>query len=346
MRGAPEPIRVALVGYGATGRGIAALIAERPGLELVAVADADPRLEGLAVPGSAAMVCPLVEPRTVAADIVVITTTSHLEPFAAVALPWIESSTNVLSICEELGYPWLSHPELARRLDAAARDAGVSILGAGANPGLVMDVLPLVLGASLAAIDTVDVRRTIDLSDYGALVQRFGFGLTPAAFEAAGNLVVGHVGFEQSIAHVAAVIGLELDAIDVSRPAIAHVTAGRREGVHHVLDAGSVAATRQTASGLASGRPRITVTEYFAFTPAVGEIPLGDSWRIEGAGRALVLEAPDGVPSLATTLAMAVNCLPAVLAAVPGLRTMSDVPIRDFAGHASQLNGGLNTQMA
>ncbi|MFF8571696.1 hypothetical protein ACF07W_20260 [Streptomyces sp. NPDC015140] len=104
--------------------------------------------------------CYLMAPRTVsssvndpadlpAADLAIVATTSDLHRVAGTLLPLLERSYKVLSISEELAYPWQSHPGLARRLDDTAKAHGVTVLGSGANPGLLLGTLPL-LGPGLA----------------------------------------------------------------------------------------------------------------------------------------------------------------------------------------------------
>ena len=50
----------------------------------------------------------------------------------------LEQGINVVSSAEEMSYPMASEPELAKKLDEIAKANGVSILGTGINPGLIM----------------------------------------------------------------------------------------------------------------------------------------------------------------------------------------------------------------
>jgi hypothetical protein len=122
----------------------------------------------------------------------------------------------VVSTCEELAYPWLRHPALADRLDAAARARGVAVVGTGVNPGLVMDRLPLVLAQACARVTGARVERVVDAARRrGPLRAKVGAGLTVAEFEAgaaAGKL--GHVGLAESAVIVS--LGLGLGAPGVS----------------------------------------------------------------------------------------------------------------------------------
>ena len=55
----------------------------------------------------------------------------------------IIAGSNIISICEELSYPYGKHPELATKIDKLAKDYKVTVLGTGVNPGFLMDALPL-----------------------------------------------------------------------------------------------------------------------------------------------------------------------------------------------------------
>ena len=96
-----------------------------------------------------------------------------------------KAGAHVVSTCEELAYPWTAQPQLAAELDAAARRAGVTLLGTGVNPGYAMDALPLMLTAPCAAVRGVRVLRVVDAARRrGPLQRKVGAGLTPAEFEA------------------------------------------------------------------------------------------------------------------------------------------------------------------
>ena len=87
-------------------------------------------------------------------DVVLQATGSHIPDVADQLKEIAAAGCNVVSTCEELAYPWLRHPALAREIDAKARECGVTILGTGVNPGFIMDTLVLVATAVCS-----DVRR-------------------------------------------------------------------------------------------------------------------------------------------------------------------------------------------
>jgi len=59
----------------------------------------------------------------------------------------LEAESSIVSTCEELSYPFRTHPELAAKLDSAAKESGVALIGTGVNPGFVMDKLVVTLAA-------------------------------------------------------------------------------------------------------------------------------------------------------------------------------------------------------
>ena len=57
--------------------------------------------------------------------------------------PAVEAGINVVTIAEEMGYPFVKYPKLCQEMDRLAKEKKVSILGSGINPGFAMDLLPL-----------------------------------------------------------------------------------------------------------------------------------------------------------------------------------------------------------
>ena len=171
-------VQVAHVGLGAIGREVARLVLQRPDLRLVAACDISPGLVGTSL--AAALGEHLVEDLTVAErltdvspplsgpDLVVThTTSSSLARCLPELLAAVEAGAHVVSSCEELSYPWLQAPEAAATIDAAARAAGVSVVGTGVNPGFAMDYLPVVLSGAAKRVDSVSVHRVQDAGSTG-----------------------------------------------------------------------------------------------------------------------------------------------------------------------------------
>jgi len=333
------PLRVALVGLGASGRAVGKALLDREGCQVVAATDVDPTMLGLDL-GDLLGAPPLGVPVGAGAspsepvDVAVVATTARLSELEPTVASLLESGVHVLSLCEELAYPWASHPVVAGRLDRLARSSGVSLLGCGCNPGFIMDTLPLVLGGLTHGVQRVEMERTADLSPYGAVVREFGVGLTPAEFAAAAATdgLAGHVGYEQSAAMLADGLGWSLDAVDVEpvRPAI--IAAEERVGPYTRIEAGTVAAVTQIAKARSDGRTMIDIAMHFGFFAPGDAFQVRDVCRLHSAGGVLEVVAPHGYDSFAGSVALAANLLPALVELEPGLRTMADVRVADFTG--------------
>jgi hypothetical protein len=180
------------------------------------------------------------------AEVAILCTGSRVPAVAPQIEEALAAGLHVVTSCEELAYPALRHPDLAARLDAAARAGGRAVAAAGVNPGFVMDRLPLFLASACVLVERVLVERVVDAARRrGPLRAKVGAGLDPETFRngvAAGRL--GHVGLAESAAMVAAGLGW---------PAT-HVP----ETIEPVVgDDGLVLGVRQTAAVWQGGRERV-----------------------------------------------------------------------------------------
>lgn len=336
------PLRVALVGLGATGVRAGAAIGRRSDAVVVAAVDTDPAKQGRAlaelIDGADASVT--VGGRLAGlgevADAAVVTTTSHVAQITPLALELIEQRLHVITLCEELGYAWRSHPEESAAIDAAAKASGVCVLATGCNPGFAMDTLPLVLTAAVQGVRRIEVQRTADVTDYGPLLDKFGFGMTPEEYEAAvGTSVIGHLGFEQSIAHIADVLGWELDAIEIADPRPAAFAQEAIEGEYVSVAAGGVATVLHGGRGIVGTETVIDLRANFGFLREGDGVPRGDRYLITGRDITLDFASTAGLPSFDVTISMLVNGLVALPGIAPGLRSTSDLPVRVLASGAA-----------
>jgi 4-hydroxy-tetrahydrodipicolinate reductase len=335
--------RIALVGLGTTGVAIGQSLLRRTDCEVVGAADKNPAHVGSdlgtllgGVTNGVTVVETIFELPD--ADVAIVATTSDLKQVAETLVPLLERSINVVSICEELAYPWQSHPDVSARLDDVARRHGVSVLGTGANPGVLMDTLPLLLTVLTQQVRRVTIRRRTSMSRYGAILSKFGLGLTLEEFEAqqAAGRVIGHVGFEQAIAALGSGLGWQLDSIEVDavRPALVSETV--RAGDHVTIQPGGIAAVTHAARGRLAGDVLIDLEITFGFFADGDDMAPGDDYRIEGADQSLDLSSKTGFESFLSTIAAAVNSAAATVDAPAGLLSMGDLPARALASKGSR----------
>jgi len=328
-------INVIQYGLGPIGASIVRLMLQKPELRIVGAIDVDPAKAGkdlglVAGVGRELGVIVSSDAEKVlrgGADVVVHTTGSWLESVADQLLACVTARTHVVSTCEELSYPFRKHPQLSQSLDRCAAANGVAMLGTGVNPGFVMDKLVLTLSAVCRRVDSANATRIVDASKRRLPLQKkIGAGMTVEEFErqvAAG--VIKHHGLPESVAMVADGLGFTLDEItETIQPMVAsrdvkteflEVAAGQAAGVH------------QVAHGLHQGRPLVSLE----LRMYVGATNPGDTVELVGDPD-ISMTVPGGTHGDIATAAVAVNCIPAILEAKPGLRTSRDIPMHYYAG--------------
>ena len=261
---------------------------------------------------------------SVKADVAVHATSSFLKTVYPQIASIIEHGVNVVSTCEELAYPYIVDASLAASLDSLAKKHGVTVLGTGINPGFLMDTLPIALSGVCQEIESIRVERVIDAAKRRLPFQKkIGAGLSPQEFDEMikEGRITGHVGLEQSVSMIADALKLDLEEVKVDpvRPVIAEKPVESRE---IKVEKGMVAGLTQTAYGLISGKPFITLV----FKAYIGAKEEYDSITIEGTPRINQRITPCVHGDLATA-AVVVNSIPKVIKASPGLKTMKDLPV-------------------
>jgi 4-hydroxy-tetrahydrodipicolinate reductase len=258
-------------------------------------------------------------------DVAVLCTSSSLRKVLPQFEEVLERRVPIVTTTEEAAYPAPRNRRLARRLDAAAKKAGVAVLGTGVNPGFTMDALPIALSAVCERVDRIEVHRVQDArSRRLPFQQKIGAGLSPEQFTRQVELgTVRHVGFTESIQMIGDAMGWSLDRIvDDVAPKIAE-----REVASEVLavEAGQVCGVIQNGVGYAQGEP-VIILRLEAYLGAPDPY---DSVLIEGSPR-IYSKIDGGVHGDIATASITVNSIPAILTAAPGLRTMRDMRLPSF----------------
>ncbi|HVT06251.1 MAG TPA: dihydrodipicolinate reductase [Polyangia bacterium] len=320
MTAAP-PVPVAVIGLGAIGREVVKAVRSRPGLTLVGAAD--PAFVGRdagEVAGIGAAGVPVratAAEALVGAEVALVLTASSVSELVPIVDACAAAGVDLVSTCEDLAYAPLVTPELARRIDEQARDAGITVVGTGVNPGLVMDRLPVTLAAACVRVDRVAVTRVVDAAKRrGPLRAKVGAGLTPDEFQAGVSARrLGHRGLSESCALIGLGLGWSFDEI---RSTIAPVLDARQG-----IDPGRVAGLRQSAVGLVDGRELVRLD----LEMSVSAPEPHDRVVIEG-DPPLDMIIRGGTHGDRATVGTVLNAvLPAQIAA-PGLRTVLDLALR------------------
>ena len=187
-----DKMRIIIMGCGIMGRRVAEALLPKQSFEIVGALDIDPELSGkdlgelFSAPRNTGVIIESDAESLfsrVKADAVVHTTLSHLSTVLPQIERCIQAGLNIVSTCEELSYPWKRHPELAAEIDRLAKEAGVTVVGTGINPGYLMDSLPLALTAPCLRVDSVRVTRMMNSARRRIPFQKkVGTTMTPQEF--------------------------------------------------------------------------------------------------------------------------------------------------------------------
>ncbi len=324
-----RPLKVVQFGMGAIGQGVARYLLSRKDLVLEAAIDHSPLLLGRDVGD----ILGLQQPTGIfvsadaeqvlgrsRAQAVILTTVSRLPQLAEPLRLCIQHGKNVVSSAEELLYPWVKYPELARKLDEEARAAGVTLVATGVNPGFVMDTLPILLSGVCSKVTSLRVQRHQDASRRRpSFLTKIGAGLSPEAFaeKMAGNRL-GHLGFTESMQMIAACLGWQLERTEEG--IVPHIAARDIEAPPIQVARGRVAGIHQTAKGYINDKAVITLE----LQACLRHPKPVDSVIIE-ADPTVHSQLKGGIHGDIATFAILVNALPRVVQAPPGLKTVPEL---------------------
>ena len=329
-------IRVLVLGTGQMGAGVARLLLKKQGLRLVGALGRRSEQSGMDLGRVIGLDSELgiridtdlegVIART-RPNVAIHTTCSTMADAKGEILGLARNGVNVISIAEEMAFPTADLMEPASEIDRLAAHHGVAVLGTGINPGFVLDTLVIVLSAVCSNIESIVAERVNDLAPFGPTVlQDQGVGLTPEAFTKCvdAGTVVGHIGFAQSIHMIADSVGWEIDRIDETREPIVSTVARATPFVK--VEPGQTAGCLHRAVAYRNGRPVITLNHPQQIHPHAEGIETGDRIEIRGTPAVNLSGSPE-IPGGEGTVALAVNMIPRVLNATPGLHNMADLPV-------------------
>lgn len=318
------------VGLGPIGREIVSAAIKGGACEPVAAVDISPDLIGVSltdiVEGAPAIkvLGDLEEAAELASErgatAALVATGSRVQQVAPQFETLMAAGLNCVSTCEELIFPWLRAATQADELDAFAREHGVSVLGAGVNPGFALDLLPFVITRACQTVTAVYATRIVNGSLRRQQLQaKIGSGMDEDEFRTlSADNAIGHVGLGESAALLASSLGWEWDNIEQSiEPVIADedITTDYFE-----VKQGQVRGQAQKLT-LIAPQGRIELELIMAL-----DEPSMDVVRVEGEPPVNVI-VEGGIHGDRATAGAVVNFVTPCVKATPGLRTVADVPL-------------------
>ena len=258
----------------------------------------------------------------VPADVAILSVGETMERAAPYLRRCIAAGVNVISLSEQVFYPWRCAPALAAEIDALAKERGVTVTAGGIQDLFWVNLVAVVSGAS-QTITAIDGVGCANADDYGpAVAQDNCIGESAEGFcvtcEDPTRANVFTIGLEA----LAAQLGFNVTGWEQGfRPLLA------------VVPVESSALGRTIEQGQVVGAVTWSRVDTEEGVPLTGEIHLkvfgeGDSetnrWVIHGEPE-LHVETPE-LPGRIATCTAVINRLPDVLAAEPGLVTVERLP--------------------
>jgi 4-hydroxy-tetrahydrodipicolinate reductase len=248
----------------------------------------------------------------------------------------LASGINVVTTRDEVQYAETMAPALRTRIEEACRAGGASIHATGSSPGFISEAMPLVLMSLQRRLDALTIDEFADLSSRNSPELVFtimGFGAKASTFDDRRLNSLKH-SMGPSLHLIADAIGMPLERVEVK----GEVGLAREDTpvAAGLIGRGTVAATRITVSGIRGGRPLLSQRlNWYCGTN------IDPAWELRESGWRLLVEgdvpldvsirfpvAPERyaetTPGL--TAHRAVNAVPFVCEAPPGLHSTLDLP--------------------
>ncbi len=236
-------------------------------------------------------------------------------------------------------YPQAATEDVRGPLEQGCRDGSSTFWGTGIDPGFGTTQFPLALLSVADRIDAIRLYELGDISTYPVgwiMHDVYGYG-QPMDFESpllsSGILKDWWRGTVEEVAHA---VGVTIDELTFDYD-VAETTTGVETAWGHV-DPGTIGAIRFQVNALVGDRPFVTLEHVDRVDPHAAphwRSPVeaeSISYRVEIDGRPAYRaevsfdREPGYEPGAAATAMHAVNAIPAVVAAAPGVLGFQDLP--------------------
>ncbi|MBF0410462.1 MAG: NADP-binding protein [Candidatus Riflebacteria bacterium] len=331
-----KPIRVVQWGLGALGRSLVRLMTEKEGLRIIGAIESRKGFAGkdlgkVAECGKNLQILVkdthkgLLKKSDV--DVVVHATTSFTREVIDEIQAIVEAGIHCITLTEEMAYPELSEPDIIKPIEALARKNRVTVLGAGFNPGFILDSQIIMMTACCHRVEKIEAERKINLLPLGeSYFRTLGIGNTHLAFQVglSQGTILKHIGFKESAYLISHATGLEIDSMtETVKPVLAETdrVIGKTS-----LKAGSVCAVSHSASASFQNKEIIRLSQLYYTDAADLKGDVADKIRIHGYPDINMSIDPE-IPANMGAVGIVVNMIPLVVKSSPGIKRVFDMPI-------------------
>jgi len=246
----------------------------------------------------------------------------------------LESGKNVVSTAAYFA-PEFRGQDVADRLEAACEKGGTTLFGTGVEPGFMFERVMPTLTGMCTDVDHVRLVEVIDAAQHpAAMMIKEALGIGKPLEEVTGDSPFGQyfrAFFSEMATAAALALGVRFDRVE-SGLDVAPASRDLNIAVGTVAK-GTVAGDRYWVDGIVDGKVFMRVEIYWLVEPGVIGWPAPADryqWHIEIEGRPSARMILDALPSLDgtaeaydpgfyATMATAINAVPAVCEAAPGV---------------------------
>ena len=243
---------------------------------------------------------------------------------------------NVVTTTGGFHHPGSMDPDVRGRIEAACATGGSSLHSTGISPGFISEAVPIVLTSIQRRLDRLHIAEFADLSSRDSPVLLFelmGYGQDPSTFDPM-RWSYGGESFGPSLRLIGDAIGMPLDSVESSGEL---ATAVRDiEIAAGTIPAGTVAGQRMNVVGRHGGKELLSFSATWYCSTEIdadwdlrpggwhvtveGDCPLDMDLRLDIPLESMAESTPG------YTANRAVNAVPVVCGAAPGIRTTVDLP--------------------
>ncbi len=271
---------------------------------------------------------------------------------------FLKAGVNVVTTASNV-YPKFYGPAVYDKLEQAALAGGSTFHGSGINPAFMSEVLPLTLSGLTHRAKRIIVREVSDVNHYAStafeiMLDHVGFGKTPeAALGSADAFLKGmNAYFGESILMICDHLGVTLERID-NHHEVAVAKSRVTLDCGRTIEPGTVGCRRFEWRGIVGGKEAIILSTYWKTT-----MDIEPAWDVESGRQVEWTVTVEGTPSVQCkvgicasfdpadpnynkqgeeaavqgTAVHAVNAIPYVCEAAPGIKTFLDLPMMGSRG--------------
>ncbi len=338
-------IRVVQWGSGNVGRHVIRTLAEHPDMELVGLMVTDPAKVGRDVGDIARIATTGIHATDDLDEIVELDADVVLHMPLPSLVYGDDPDADLNNFCALLAsgkhvvttvgymYPQVYGDDVMGPLTEACRAGGACFHGTGANPGWFGDLLPLLMSGLSLRIDRIDVQEISNFQMYPSpeiMFDMMNFGKTPEGFAAGSERHRGWLDglFTEAVQMVAE--GLGVSTTGTTSEMETWTTDVDLETAAGTVTAGTIAGQRYRWDAVVGDDPIVSQeTVWRMHEAAAPDWPVGD-WSVRIVGEPeMFVELKHGWNRnvLGSTGAHALNAVPYLMDADPGVVTFLDLPI-------------------